>query len=72
VSGRDWSDEQRADIEALGRAAERLASRRRFIRRSTLAAAWAIPVIESLATVPEAYAQPHMKGTKNPGHHHHG
>jgi len=72
LSRRDWTDEQRADIEALDRAAERLASRRRFMRRSTLAAAWAIPVIESLATVPDAYAQGHVKMTKNPVHHHHG
>jgi hypothetical protein len=72
VSTRDWTHEQRAEIEALGRAAERLVSRRRFVRRSTLAAAWAIPVIESLVTVPEAHAQGHHKGgTMQPKHHHH-
>ncbi len=71
VSRRDWTAEQRTDIETLGRAAEKLLSRRRFIRRSTLAAAWAIPVIESLATVPEAYAQGHVQMTKDPDHHAH-
>jgi hypothetical protein len=74
VSRRDWTDEERADIAALRRAAEKLASRRGFMRRSALATAWAIPVIESLTTVPEAYAQGHhhKKMTKNPHHHHHG
>lgn len=72
MSRRDWGPEERADIDALRRAAESLVSRRQFVRRSALATAWAIPVIESLTTVPEAYAQGHHKKmTKNP-HHHHG
>ena len=57
-----WSDAEQAEIDALARAAEEQASRRRFLSRSAAVLIWAMPVIETLVVVPEAWAQTHGGG----------
>ena len=73
MSGEDRSDPPESEVEALSRAAAEIATRRRFLRNATLAAAWAAPIIETLAVVPEAEAQGHgmgmgMGGASGGGH----
>lgn len=72
----DEADTPDAELEALTRAAADIASRRRFLRNATLAAAWAAPIVETLTVVPEAEAQGHghghdMDATKPPHGHGH-
>ncbi len=54
------SAKEQSEIQALTEAAQRLISRRGFVAKGAIA--WAVPLIETLTTMPEALAQGHGHG----------